>query len=189
MNGLLILGAGGHGKVIYEAAMLSGNFNKIAFLDDSYKEESITELNVIGKINDYKNLLGKYKNAFVALGNNKKRIELINELLDFGYEVPAIIHPKAYLSSFSTVDKGTALLAGSVVNVNTKVGLGNIININSTVDHDCNLEDGCHVCSGATVRSMVRLGKMITVDAGSVIESGQVIKEKTIIENREKLIY
>ena len=188
MNELLILGAGGHGKVIYEAAMLSGNFNKIGFLDDSYKEEDITELNVIGKIEDYKKLLGKYKNAFVAIGNNKKRIELINELLDLGYEVPAIIHPKAYLSSFSTIDKGTALLAGSVVNVNTKVGIGNIININATVDHDCILEDGCHVCSGAVVRSMVRLGNMITVDAGEVIKSGQVIKEKNIIEDTKNLV-
>ncbi|WP_300384509.1 NeuD/PglB/VioB family sugar acetyltransferase [Clostridium sp.] len=188
MNGLLIIGAGGHGKVIYEAAILSGNFGNIGFLDDSYEEDSKNELNVIGKIEDYNKFLSKYKNAFVAIGNNERRVELINKLLEFGYKVPAIIHPKAYLSTFSKVGKGTVLLAGSVVNVNSKIGIGNIININSTVDHDCILKDGCHVCSGAIVRSMVTLGKKTTVGAGALIKSGQVIKEGTIIKDGEKII-
>lgn len=187
MEKLLILGAGGHGRFVLETAELQREYDEIAFLDDLYEENLVNKLNIIGKIKDYKSLLHKYKNAFVAIGNNEKRVELIEELLDFGYEVPVLIHPRAYLSSFSKVGKGTVLLAGSVVNVNTIIGLGNIININSSVDHDCILEDGCHVCSGAVVRSMVKLEKMTLVGAGAVIESGQVLKNKSIILGGERL--
>lgn len=187
MKRLLILGAGGHGGVVLETAELQREYDEIAFLDDLYEENLVSKLNVIGKIKDYKSLLYKYKNAFVAIGNNEKRVELIKELLDFGYEVPVLIHPRAYLSSLSKVGKGTVLLAGSVVNVNTKIGLGNIININSSVDHDCILEDGCHVCSGAVVRSMVKLGKMTLVGAGTVIEAEQVLKKQSINLDGEKI--
>lgn len=187
MEKLLILGAGGHGRVVLETAELQREYDEIAFLDDSYEENLVNKLNIIGKIKDYKSLLHKYKNAFVAIGNNEKRVELIEELLDFGYEVPVLIHPRAYLSSFSKVGKGTVLLAGSVVNVNTIIGLGNIININSSVDHDCILEEGCHVCSGAVVRSVVKLKKMTLVGAGAVIESGQLIRNKSTILDGEKI--
>lgn len=188
MENLLIIGAGGHAQVVYETALLTGKYKKISFLDDSFLKEKDMKLNVIGKIDDYKNLSNEYNYAFVAIGNNELRIKLIKELLESGYEVPILIHPKAYLSSFSRVGKGTILLAGSIVNVNTKIGMGNIININSTVDHDCILEDGCHVCSGAIVRSMVTLERLTLVGAGVVIKSGQVLKNKTIILDGEKVV-
>lgn len=188
MRNILIIGAGGHGRVVYETVLLKGDFNKIAFLDDSFTKGKKQKLNIIGKIDDYKTLLGKYNTAFVAIGNNEKRIQLINDLLEIGYEVPVLIHPKAIVSSFSQIESGTIVLAGAIVNVNCKIGLGNIININSTVDHDCVLEEGCHISSGAVIRSMATLGALSLVGAGAVIKSGKIIKGKTIILDGERVV-
>lgn len=188
MKNILIIGAGGHGRVVYETVLLKGNFNEIAFLDDSFTKEKKQELNIIGKIDDYKTLASKYDSAFVAIGNNEKRIELIKDLLEIGYDVPVLIHPRATVSSFSKIGKGTIVLAGAIINVNCKIGRGNIININSTIDHDCILEEGCHICSGAVVRSMVTLESLALVGAGAVIKSGQRLEHKRIILDGERVV-
>ena len=188
MKNILIIGAGGHGRVVYETVLLSGNFNEIAFLDDSFTKEKKQKLNIIGKIEDYKNLLNKYDTAFVALGNNEKRIALIKDLLELGYYVPVLIHPRATVSSFSEVGEGTVILAGAIVNVNCKIGRGNIINVNSTIDHDCILEEGCHISSGAVIRSMVTLEALSTIGAGAIIKSGEIIASKTIISDGERVV-
>lgn len=181
MEGLLIIGAGGHGKVVAEAAELENKYNEIAFLDDNDKVDKIYDFQVIGKINDYKNLKNKYKYAFVAIGNNKVRLNLIDELLKEGFIVPSIVHPRATVSKYSKLGFGTIVLSGSIVNVNCSIGKGCILNINSTLDHDSILEDGVHVSSGAVIRSMVKIGKISTIRAGACITQGNTIEENIVI--------
>lgn len=181
MEGLLIIGAGGHGKVVVEAAELENKYNEIAFLDDNSKVDKIYDFHVVGKIKDYKKFKDKYKYAFVAIGNNKVRLDLIDELLKEGFIVPSIIHPRATVSKYSKLDFGTIVLSGSIVNVNCSIGKGCILNINSTLDHDSTLEDGVHVSSGAVIRSMVRIGELSTIKAGACITQGQIIEKSTVI--------
>lgn len=178
MNKLLILGAGGHGKVVAEAAELEGRWKEIAFLDDREELKEVMGFQVIGKMNDYSKLIHDYKYAFVAIGNNEKRIELINELEKAGFNIPTIIHPKACVSKYSTIDKGTVVLPGAVVNTSTKIGKGCIININVVVDHDCEIDHGVHISSGAVVRSMVKIGKLSSIGAGACVKSGTKLKER-----------
>ena len=180
MDGLLIIGAGGHGKVVSEAAKLEGQFSKIAFLDDG-NLESVLGCHVIGGIEDYKSLKDEYKYAFVAIGNNKIRLNLIKNLENEGYIVPKILHPKAAVSEYSNIDIGTVILAGAVINVDTRIGKGCILNINSTLDHDSILEDGVHISSGAVIRSMVKIGQLTTIKAGACITQGKIIEKNIII--------
>lgn len=184
MENLLIIGAGGHGKVVAEAAKLGGRFNKIAFLDD-WNLENVLGCHVVGGIEDYKSLKEEYKYAFVAIGNNKVRLNLIKNLLNEGYIVPKIIHPKAVVSEYSDIDVGTVILAGAVINVDTKIGKGCILNINSTLDHDSIISDGCHISSGAVIRSMVRVKRLSTVKANACITQGKTIEEEMTINAGE----
>lgn len=178
MNKLLILGAGGHGKVVAEAAELEDRWNEIAFLDDREELNEVMGFKVIGKLKDYSKLIHEYKYAFVAIGNNEKRIELINELEKAGFNIPTIIHPKACVSKYSTIDKGAVVLPGAVVNTSTKIGKGCIININTVVDHDCEIDYGVHISSGAVVRSMVKIGKLSSIGAGACVKSGTKLKDR-----------
>lgn len=156
-SSLLILGAGGHGRVVAETAELEGRWKQIAFLDDKADEPSVNNFDIVGKLSDVENLTDQFKAAFVAIGNNELRMEWINKLLDLGYEVPVLIHPRSIISKYCTLGAGTVVLAGAVVNVNANVGKGCIVNVNACVDHDCVIENGVHVMSGAVVRSMRRL--------------------------------
>lgn len=181
MNNLLILGAGGHGKVIAEAAELQGKWNKIAFLDDREDIKGIYNFPIVGKVHEYASLINEYRYAFVAIGNNEKRLELIDKLISAGFNIPIIIHSRASVSKYSNIDLGTVVLAGAVVNVGTSIGKGCIININATVDHDSEIGSGVHISSGAVVRSMAKVGRLSTIGAAACVKSSTILKGKFIL--------
>lgn len=185
MGNLIILGAGGHGRVVAEAAELEGKWDRIAFLDDRADITKVLEFDVVGKFDDYESLSNKYEFAFAAIGNNQKRLEWINRLSEAGYRVPIIIHPNANVSKYSSVEEGTIVLAGATVNTNSKVSKGCIININSSVDHDCEIEDGVHICPGAVVRSTAKIGAYSYIGTASCVKSGAYLKQYTYLNEGE----
>lgn len=76
---LLILGAGGHGRVVKETAGLMKDkannplFDEISFLDDNSPE-------AIGRLDEYESFCGEYRFAFAAFGSNTFRLEWMDKL-------------------------------------------------------------------------------------------------------------
>lgn len=157
MDKLLILGAGGHGKVVAETAELMDVWSKISFLDDNKK-------NVLGKCSDYIKLVEEYKYAIPAFGDNTQRKDWIARLEKAGYILPVIIHPNAYISKSAEICPGTVVLANAVVNADTGIGKGCIINIGALVDHDSEIGECVHIKAGVTVRSMSRIENLSTLE-------------------------
>lgn len=182
MGNLLIIGAGGHGRVVAEAAELQGTWENIMFLDDREDVDMVLGHRIIGKLNEYEKFINICKDAIVCLGDNEKRLDLIDRILKVGFRVPVVIHPEATVSKYSNIGDGSVILAGTVVNTGVSIGKGCIININSCVDHDCVVYDGVHVCSGAVVRSMVKIGRLSTIGAGSCVKSGAALKEGSVLQ-------
>ena len=183
MENLLIIGAGGHGKVVAEAAELENKYEKIAFLDDNNEIDKVLGFEVLGKINEYKKFKDNYKYAIVAIGNNELRMNLIEVLIKEGFIIPKIIHPKSSVSKYSKIDEGTVVLAGATVNTNCCIGKGCILNINSTIDHDTFIGNGVHISSGTIIRSRVKVGNMSTIKAGACITDEKIIEENVIINS------
>lgn len=181
MGDLLIIGAGGHGGVVAETAEIMGLWENIVFLDDRVDVNMVLGHRIVGKLNDYERFTNKCRDAIVCIGDNEKRLALIEELLKLGYKVPVIIHPKASVSKYSTIQEGSVILAGAVINTGSSIGRGCIININSTIDHDSTLENGVHIVSGAIVRSMAKIGRLSTIRAGACVKAGTVLGDKTVI--------
>lgn len=75
---LLILGAGGHGRVVKETAEATRLYDRISFLDDH-------NLNAIGQFRDYEAFRDRFESAFVAIGDNKLRSEWLEKLKLAGY--------------------------------------------------------------------------------------------------------
>ena len=178
---LLILGAGGHGKVVADTALGTGQWQQIAFLDDKDGLHKVMGIPVIGKPIDFKSLKKDYKYAFVAVGNNKLRLEWIERLSNAGFKIPTIIHPVSFVSRTSSIGEGTVVMAGAIINASTNIGRGCIINTSSSVDHDCNLEDGVHISPGVHVGGTVSIGKCTWVCIGSSIANNTVIGKNAII--------
>lgn len=181
MSKLLILGAGGHGKVVAEIATKMKKWNEIAFLDDNEKLKEVNRYKVIDKINSYKSYKEIYKNAFVAIGNNQLRLKLIENLLDEGFNIPVLIHPFTAISSNVSIDKGTVIMPGAVINANTVIGKGCIINTSVSIDHDCTLSDGVHISPGVHVGGTVSIGTCTWICIGSSISNNVEIGNNVVI--------
>ena len=166
---LLVLGAGGHGKVVAEAAQTMKCFDIIAFLDDACNGHTIAGYKVIGKWEDAFALRGEFPHAIVAVGNSFVRLAWHARLLQEGFTVASIIHAGAIVSPSAVTEAGCALMAGSVVNACSRIETGSILNTGSTVDHDCVLHEGVHISPGA------HLGGNVTVGARSWICMGASI--------------
>ena len=183
MSDLLILGAGGHGRVVSETAELEGRWERIVFLDDRRDVDVVLGHRIIGKINEYVRFADEYEYAIVCIGDNDKRMDLIEKLLKVGYKVTVSIHPKAVVSKYCEIGEGSVILAGAVINTSARIGRGCIININSCIDHDCIVSDGVHVCSGAVVRSGCSIGELSYIGAGTCVISGTVLQEKFLLKD------
>ena len=162
MKKLLIIGAGGHGRVVAEIAEATGLYEIIDFVDDNSP-------NAVGRITALENLYKEYDSAFVGIGDNHLRFELIHKLEAIGYEVPVLIHPTAYVSKSATIEKGTVLEPKAVVNTNTYIGLGCIISVGAIVDHDVKIGTCCHINAGAVVKAGGEIEDFRKLEAGEVV--------------------
>lgn len=181
MSDLLILGAGGHGKVVADVAMQMGKWKSVAFLDDRQGLKSVTGYPVIGNLNDFALVQENFQYAFVGIGNGELRLEWLRTLLDVGFEVPTLIHPFTAISKHSFIGIGTVVMAGVVINASTKIGEGCILNTSSTVDHDCVLGDGVHLSPGVHLSGTVHIGRSSWLCTGSNVSNNLNIGKNVVV--------
>lgn len=186
MRSLIIIGAGGHGKVIADTVLQENIYEDIAFLDDNFNEvnqNNILMWKIIGKTKDFKEkfILDRFKSAFVAIGNAEIRLNLINLLKKEGYHIPIIKHPSSYVSKFSKVGEGTVFLANSTLQANSTIGKGCILNTCSNVDHDSKISEGVHICPGASIAGNVSIGKNSWIGIGSSIKENIKIGSEVLV--------
>lgn len=166
---LLILGAGGLGRIVRETAKARGQYENIAFLDDNWEADDLVQKqsDVIGRLSDYDKFTGCFDHAFVAIGNAEVR-KKYQDLLTESYRIDTLVHPVAHISPSASISKGTVVMAGAVVQTNSRVGTGCIISAGAIIDHDSVVGDYCHINAGAIVPSMSIVAAMTKVDYGTV---------------------
>ena len=158
---LLIIGAGGHGQVVAEIAMDLG-YSKIDFIDDN------SEI-AIGKISDIEKYKNQYEDAFVGIGNNEMRENIILKLKKIGFHIPVLIHPSAYVSRSCKIKEGTIIEPKAIVNAHTQILEGGIISVGAIVDHDVLIGKFCHINSGAIVKAGAKVDNYRKLEAGEVV--------------------
>lgn len=141
---LLILGAGGHGRVVKETAEATGMYEHISFLDDHNPDAE-------GVLDDYKLFCGRYEAAFVAIGDNRLRSLWQEKLKLAGYSIPTLIHPRAYVSPSAIIGSGTIVEPLTCINIGVVIGEGCIISISAVVDHDSRIESFSHIDCGTVL--------------------------------------
>lgn len=161
MKNLLILGAGQYGCVVRETAEAMGCFEKIAFLDDNSPL-------AMGKLAAYEGFAREYGCAFVAMGNPTLRIQWLEKLELAGYELPVLIHPRAYVSPSAILGKAVIVEPMAVVNAQAVVETGGLLCAGSVVNHNAHVMPVCQIDCNAVVAANA------TVPEGTKVPSGTV---------------
>lgn len=165
---LIIIGASGHGKVVADIAYKMGSWKRIAFLDDNPSISKCLIFNVIGTTQDADRYIND-ADFFVAVGDNKTREKILNELIINQYSIVTLIHPGSVIGIDVEVGQGTVVMAGVVINSSVRIGQGVIVNTSASVDHDCVVEDYVHISPGVHLAGNVSIGKRTWLGIGSVV--------------------
>lgn len=178
MKKLIIIGAGGHGKVIADIA--SGtDYDEIFFLDDTKK--FIDEYKVLGCINDFIKFKAEEYEFIVAIGNNDVREKIQRDLKLRDYKLAVLIHPSAVVSPSADIKEGSVVMANCVINAGSVIGNGCIINTASTIDHDCVIQDYVHISPGVHIAGTVKIEKKTWIGVGSSVMNNIAICKDCII--------
>ena len=179
---LLIIGAGGHGKVVADIAEESNLWEKIAFIDDAYPQKKTNGAwSIIGKTSNLSTFTTEYLDAFVAIGHAKTRKTLLEKLSKIGFHTPTIIHHTASISRHTKIGQGCVIMPKVVINVDSIIGDGVIINTAATVDHDCIIEDFVHLAPGVHLSGSVHVGYETWLGTGTSCIQGIHIQHQTMI--------
>jgi UDP-perosamine 4-acetyltransferase len=171
---LLIVGAGGHGRVVAEAAQLSGV--RIAGFIDSEANRLPSELDSIQVLGDDSLLptLDSSTYSFtIGVGMpriSEHRATIFLKMLNLGFTPQSIFHPSAVISPSADVRPGAQIMANAVVQAGAIIGQGVIINTGAVIEHDCSIDEFCHIAPCAVV-----LGGA-TLEAGSMVGANAVIR-------------
>lgn len=178
---LLILGAGGHGKAVAEAALLSGSWHKVLFADDRWPD--LTEVNGIKVVSDIKGIavLENINGAIAAVGNNKIRESWVQQIQAACLPLVSIIHPRACVSDTAKIGDGTAIMAMAMVGVDVTLGRCVIVNANATVDHDAKMGDFAHLGVGVQVAGGVEIGARAWLQVGCCAGYNVKVPENQVI--------
>lgn len=174
---VVIIGASGHGKVIADIVLKSGD-KVIGFLDDGIeKGKLIVGFEVLGIISDYKN----YSDCefVIAIGDPHIREKIADALNVKWYTA---IHPTAVISSLDVeIGEGTVVMANAVINSCAKIGRHCIINTGAIVEHDNILSDYVHLSPNVALAGMVSVGKSTHIGTGACTKQVVNIASNCII--------
>ncbi len=160
---LVIIGAGGHGRVAADIAELIG-YTSIIFLDDSPNNDPT----VVGTTADIPAYIAE-ADFFVAIGNPLIRKKFFDLLKAEGVTLVNLIHPAATVARSARLGEGVLVATQGVVGVNAVLGDGAIVNTLASVDHDCGLGAFSHVSAGVHMAGGTQIDSYTFVGVGATV--------------------
>jgi len=153
---LVVIGGGGHAKVVIATARAVG-YEVTGILDEDETKygKFVLDVPIIGGLDLLRS--GMYERAVIAIGDNRERQRIAHYYKGFCTWV-TLIHPYSFVHSTCLIGDGTVVFAGVVIQPETIIGEHCIVNTSASVDHDCFLGDFVHIAPGVRLTGGVRKG-------------------------------
>ncbi|MEG0505468.1 MAG: acetyltransferase [Raoultibacter sp.] len=180
---ILIVGGGGHSLVVMEACEFAG-YHPMGILDEAIPAGSIVGgVSVLGGDDLMTSVFEKgVRSACVAVGGNLPlRKFLTDKLLGIGYRIPSLVHCACYLSRTASVDWGSVLLPGCIVNAGAIIGKCTTLNSGCIVEHECRVGNYSHIAPKAVLLGSSCVGELTLIGSGATILPGVTIGSGCIV--------
>ena len=181
MTQLVIVGAGGHGKVVADIAESIGCYSGILFIDDAVNSLAEGPLGypIAGGLSKV-SMLGD-ADVVVAIGDGRVRRRVSDVLEKDGRRIVSLVHPSAAISRHAVLGRGTVVMPGAVVGPDVRIGAGVIVNTSASIDHDCVVGDYAHISVGSHLAGGVCIGENTWIGIGAaVINNVSVCSDVTV---------
>lgn len=178
---LLIVGAGGFGRVVLEYAEKD---YVCAFIDDNVPiGTEVDGAKVIGKIGDIPRFK-EYTNLIVAIGDNYVRERVYTMATKYGFVFPNIIAESAFISSRASIGTGCIILNNAVIQSGVKAGNGLILNPGVELHNDSSVDDYALIYTNSVIRSNAHVGKRAWIGSTVTVSTCEVIPDDAVINDK-----
>ncbi|MFZ3577242.1 acetyltransferase [Virgibacillus sp. DJP39] len=178
---VIILGDGGHSRVIQEMIFSMESHDVIAILDDKYESGFQQQGIIHAPIAFLPKLIRKDTKVVIAIGGNLIREHIAKSLSLVPEDYLSIIHPTAVVSASAKIGCGTVVMSNAVINSHTEIGMHCIVNTAAIVEHDNKIGDYTHVSPNATLTGGVTTGEGVHIGASATIIPGMHLGSWSVI--------
>jgi len=185
MNPIVLIGGGGHAKVIVSILRKLGCFTILGYTAPEDKGD-LLGVPFIGSDDEIARLASRHKSlkAVLAVGQvglGNLRCSIWEKLQAHAIEFPPVVSPTAIVNECVSIADATVVMDGALINSGANLGRGAIVNSNSTVEHDVSLGNWVHVAPGATVSGGVTIGDFSMIGAGATVIEGRTIESGCLV--------
>jgi len=179
---VVVIGAGGHAKVVVETIRATGKFDVIGLVDRNPRQCHAIDAPMLGNDDILEKLRGSgIAGAVIALGDNSLRQRMGGRLIALNFFLPAIVHPSAFVSPSAQIGAGAVVMARAVIGTQTQIGELAIVNTGAVIDHDNKVGAAAHVAPGCALAGNVKIGARVLIGIGSAVRPGIVIGDDAIV--------
>lgn len=176
MAELIIIGMGGHSKVVTDIARLNG-YKILGYLDD---KEPVDRGLYLGRIETLPRWVRDGVGFVIAIGNNLVRKAIVERYEGLNLDYVKLVHPAAIIGSGVEILSGSVVMPGAIINAEARIGRHVIVNTAAVVDHDCVVGDFVHVAQGAVLAGGVKVEGCAVVGVGVRVRGWSVVGGKGI---------
>ncbi len=182
---VIVLGAGGHAKVLIDMLRLRGHeILGIADADAGKLGATHAGCRVIGgddAVLQHDPGRVRLVNGIGSAGQPQARRRLFDVFRQRGYVFESVTHPSAVIAGDAVLEEGAQVMAGAVIQPGGRIGMNTIINTSASVDHDCTIGAHVHLAPGAVLSGNVRVGDGTHIGTGACVIQGVAIGENCVI--------
>lgn len=183
---LVLLGAGGHARVLAALARAAGH-PVLGVCDPTLAADAVSrweDLDVLGNDGALDRLSPDRVALMLGIGQlatGTLRERLYAVWRARGYDFPALVHPTAWIAPGVVLGDGVQVMAGAVIQPGSEIGENSIVNTRAGVDHDCHLGRDVHVAPGATLCGTVTVEDGAFIGAGATVIQGLRIGARAVV--------
>ncbi len=170
---VVILGAGGHGRVVLDILLQTRHHEIIGFLDSNadIQGRRIDGVPVLGGISDLEDIAQSVgiDGVIIAIGDNGTRRGLARRIEQAGIPLISAVHPSATIAHNATIGRNVVIAAGVVVCANCQIGDSVILNTGCIIDHQTMIGEGSHICPGVRIAGRVKVEPGVFVGIGATV--------------------
>jgi sugar O-acyltransferase (sialic acid O-acetyltransferase NeuD family) len=182
---VVILGAGGHARVLIDALQAAGR-PILGVVDPKTSAQARGPFGVpmlggddaVARFQREQVLL---VNGIGGVGSTELRHAIYRRFVQRGFHFATVVHPSAVVSKFSELGDGVQVMAGCVIQCGTVIGANSIVNTCASVDHDCRIGESVHIAPGARLSGLVSVGDGAHVGTGAAVIQGVSIGRNSLV--------
>lgn len=182
---LILMGGGGHCAACIDVIEQEDRFEIVGIVDKDTSGGMLLGYPILGSDDDLQVLRASCDHALITIGQIKSpsiRIRLFELAKSFGFTLPSIVSPRAYVSKHAALGEGTIIMHDALINARAVIGRNCIINTKALVEHDGVVEDNCHISTGAIVNGGAIVREGTFVGSNAVTKESVETKENDFIK-------